>query len=361
MHPIQRELEGHSLLHIKDIKGKYILKEMVKIIKEKDEGYLSWWWSKPNDKNDDYEKIGFIKHLEPLNWFIATGEYIEDVKKDIQKQVLEKISKIKYGKNGYIFILDKKSNLLLHINKKLIGKNPYPSLTDKVLNASSSGEGYTEYSFIEPSSGKFSTKTSFAKRFWKWNWTIGTGVYISDINEIILSKRVQLEKENKEQITSIFIISLVISILLFILAIVFSNIIKKKFINYRKRVNEKNEALKKLNRTLEKEVKRRTDSLNEKTKKVTDLLNNSAQGFLSFDKEFSIDEEHSMECEYLLGKDLKGKDITELLFSNKKDKIPFFKETIVDALNMNNELTQSLLLSLLPNELIIFKKAVLIE
>ena len=119
----------------------------------------------------------------------------------------------------------------------------------------------------------------------------------------------------------------------------------------------KNRLVNKINNKLEK----RTKSLNKQTKKVTDLLNNAAQGFLSFDKDFLIDEEYSLECEYLLGKNLKEKDIAELLFHNNLDRISFFKETVIDVLQEKNELTASLLLTLLPSEMIFNKRAILIE
>lgn len=126
-------------------------------------------------------------------------------------------------------------------------------------------------------------------------------------------------------------------------------------------INIQKEEIETFNKDLKSKVEKRTKALSQQTKKVTDLLNNAAQGFLSFDKNFLIDEEYSLECEFLLGKNLKDKDITELLFSSHSKKISFFKETMIDALNASNDLTSSLLLSLLPNELIINNRAVLVE
>jgi len=126
-------------------------------------------------------------------------------------------------------------------------------------------------------------------------------------------------------------------------------------------INIQKEKIEILNKNLQSKVEKRTEALSQQTKKVTDLLNNAAQGFLSFDKDFLVDKEYSVECEYLLGKDLKHKDITQLLFANESRKISLFKENILDALYANNELTSSLILSLLPAELIINKRAVLIK
>lgn len=126
-------------------------------------------------------------------------------------------------------------------------------------------------------------------------------------------------------------------------------------------INIQKEEIETFNKDLQSKVDKRTQALNLQTKKLIDLLNNASQGFLSFNKNFLIGNEYSLKCEYLLGKNLKNKDITELLFANYSKNIPFYKETMDDALNSNNELTSSLLLSLLPRELIINKRAILIE
>jgi len=116
-----------------------------------------------------------------------------------------------------------------------------------------------------------------------------------------------------------------------------------------------------LNKELQTKVEKRTEALSQQTKKVTDLLNNAAQGFLSFDKGFLVDDEYSIECENLLGKDLKNNDITKLLFPKYSKQILLFKENILDAFASDNELTSSLILSLLPSEIIINNRAISIK
>ena len=108
-----------------------------------------------------------------------------------------------------------------------------------------------------------------------------------------------------------------------------------------------------LNENLEHEVE-------EKTKEVTALLNNAGQGFLSFGCDFIIDDEYSAECIKLLGKDIAGKDIAKLLFSDKT-KIEFFKSTILDINEMSNNTIKRSLLSLLPMEIVLNKRALKLE
>ena len=100
--------------------------------------------------------------------------------------------------------------------------------------------------------------------------------------------------------------------------------------------------------------------IEEKTAKVTTLLNNAGQGFLTFDKEFIIDAEYSKECEKLLGKAIAHNDIASILFQNS-NKVESFKNNILDMLDTNNSMARKSMISLLPNEVILNKRALKLE
>ncbi len=109
---------------------------------------------------------------------------------------------------------------------------------------------------------------------------------------------------------------------------------------------------------------RKLSSLNKQieqtSKKITTLLDNAGQGFLTFDKEFRVDEQHSKECNKLLGEALSGKDIAVVLFGDAK-KAEFFKNTIKILLAETNEIKRKSYISLLPQSIVINKKALQLE
>ena len=113
------------------------------------------------------------------------------------------------------------------------------------------------------------------------------------------------------------------------------------------------EEIYELNINLEKRIE-------EKTAKVTTLLNNAGQGFLIFKEDFLIDNEYSKECEKLLGNNISNQDISNILFPNIK-KANNFKSNLVDMLNIDNPIAQKSMISLLPNEIILNKRAIKIE
>ncbi len=98
----------------------------------------------------------------------------------------------------------------------------------------------------------------------------------------------------------------------------------------------------------------------QKTNKVTTLLNNAGQGFLVFDKNFIIDDKYSKECEKYLGSNMAFKDISNILFENNK-KADKFKHWIADAVNMKDSIMQDSMITLLPNEIILNRRALKLE
>ncbi|NQY94521.1 MAG: cache domain-containing protein, partial [Campylobacteraceae bacterium] len=107
IHPLLPELEGKNLINYQDSKGTFLLKEGLALLKDKEELYQEWYWRKTKDNEKEFKKIGFIKNIYELDWFIGTGEYIEDFSKDVQKKVIMQIEKFRFGKNGYFIITDK--------------------------------------------------------------------------------------------------------------------------------------------------------------------------------------------------------------------------------------------------------------
>lgn len=94
--------------------------------------------------------------------------------------------------------------------------------------------------------------------------------------------------------------------------------------------------------------------------KIALLLNNAGQGFLTFKRDFLIDSEYSKECEKLLGENLSYQDIRQILFSDV-NKQSFFEHTLINALNEKMTIKRNSYLSLLPNIILLNKKAIKLE
>ncbi|MCU7834584.1 MAG: hypothetical protein KZQ83_04940 [gamma proteobacterium symbiont of Taylorina sp.] len=109
------------------------------------------------------------------------------------------------------------------------------------------------------------------------------------------------------------------------------------------------------------ELKDLSDNLGHKTDKIKSLLNNADQGFLSFANDYIIDEEYSSECAKLLGSDLSGKNFTDVLYPDDEKNNLFLQETLENVLNEKDSMIKEVMLSLLPKEVILNRRAIKID
>ena len=244
LHPILPHLEGKDLINYQDAKGTYLLKEMKKILSKDESTFYDWYWYKPNDKQNQYKKTGYFKKFEPLNLFIGTGEYLDDFEKRIQDDILSYTPKIHFQQKGFIFILNEKGEMLSNPNQALIGKNVYKAqdkegqyfVQNMIQVAKNEGSGYITYLAPTLSMDSQHKKTSYIKGFQDWNWVIGAGFYQQEIDKVIQTKKMELKKSNHIYLISMLLISFVSTLLLLALSILLSKNIKRKFLDYKKRL-----------------------------------------------------------------------------------------------------------------------------
>ncbi len=100
------------------------------------------------------------------------------------------LAKLGYGDDGYFFIYDMEGNNLMHPRKpELVGKNLWElrdstgNLTiQHLIERARDGGGFERYLWEKPSSGKVAPKLGYVVMLKKWNWMLGTGLYLDDVD-----------------------------------------------------------------------------------------------------------------------------------------------------------------------------------
>jgi len=239
--PIAPQLEGSDFSNYHDIHQNYVVRNIVNILKKQESTFYTWFWHKPQDKFKHYEKIGYSKYFEPLDWYIGTGEYIIDFEKSLQKKILEQIQGIRYGKNGYIFTYKYNGQCLTHIKKELVGKNRLEEkdkdgieVVKEVIKIGKNGSGYITYTAtINPLTKKPARKVSYVSGIDEWRWIVGAGAYIDDIEVDLKNKEALLkEKSDSNTIELIFII-VIANVILILFLLWIARRSKKQFSLYK--------------------------------------------------------------------------------------------------------------------------------
>ncbi|MEJ5244560.1 MAG: cache domain-containing protein [Bacteroidota bacterium] len=94
-----KAVEGTNRLNLQDVKGKYLIKELIEKARAGG-GFTDYWFPRPGD-TAAAPKRGYSKAFEPYRWVVGTGNYIDDIEK-INNQNVEKANKEKAEISFYI-------------------------------------------------------------------------------------------------------------------------------------------------------------------------------------------------------------------------------------------------------------------
>jgi len=220
---IDDKVVGTNIMDIQDVKGKYILKEFHKVLKEKGEGFVDYYWYiVSEDKKEMHYKISFVKLLDCYDWYIGAGEYLKYMTKFVQKDILEYIKANAKFKNGYFFIANSKNKLIFH---------PFEASIGDVSKEQKKG-------FMQDE--KHISYTQYVEEY---DWYVTA---IKDLNEIqssIEAKNVSSEAKAKESIKTNLYLLLFSWIVSLLLSLYLSTIINRMLKKYEKKLTAANDKL----------------------------------------------------------------------------------------------------------------------
>ncbi len=109
---------------------------------------------------------------------------------EAKQQALERVRTFRYGRNDYFFVYDKDYTAISHpdpvfMGKKLKGYRDAKGLlvVQELMKASrKQGGGFVPYSWKRLRNEEPSTKLGYAIFYPRWQWMIGTGLYIDDLD-----------------------------------------------------------------------------------------------------------------------------------------------------------------------------------
>ena len=232
MHPMKPQLDGRDLYNFKDKGGKPIFREFARVAKRDGDGFVDYLWPKPGFEKPQ-EKVSYVKLFKPYNWVVGTGEYVDDVTSRIQAEALKTISSMRYGKEGYFWINSSHPKMVMHPIKPQLDGKDLSSVQDKagkylfnemakVANANSNG-GLVKYMWSKPGKAEPQPKFSYVQKFEAWDWVIGTGDYVDNIEDEIAHMREQTSEQILDVIIRNCIIIFFIMIILALLMGYLSN------------------------------------------------------------------------------------------------------------------------------------------
>ncbi len=200
LHAARPELEQQNLLSKQDAEGTFVIQEMIEVARSKGEGFVSYRWPKPGfPPEQEFEKIAFIKYLPQLDCFIGAGEYLEDTEADVKAEVLERIEKLRFGGAEYIFVGQWDGLALTYPTKgrNMLGVtdvNGVKIVQEAIALARKDG-GFLRYVMPKLGEERNTLKLSYVQGVKDWQWYVGAGVYLDDLEAASAGARRELQHE----------------------------------------------------------------------------------------------------------------------------------------------------------------------
>ncbi len=187
--------------------------------------------------NEDYDmKIKeqveiVIGMIDTINKKTEIGKLTVD---EAKKQSADLVRELKFGEEGYFWIDTVEGENIVLLGSKTEGTNRLNSQDVKgkylvkeiIENGKKENGGYTEYWFPKSGEIEASLKRGYSKLYEPFNWVIGTGNYIDEIDKIIAEKEAIIKKDLVKSIA----INIILLIASLIVAIVLSSFVSKKII-----------------------------------------------------------------------------------------------------------------------------------
>ena len=134
--------------------------------------------------------------------------------KEAEAEVKRILQGLTYGDDGYFFLYDREGTNLVHpIQPELVGQNLI-DLQDAngkyvirdLIDLAEKGGGFYRYLWRKPSKGDLEEKLSFVVNVPKFNWMMGTGLYIDDIAKEVADIRLKVTRNIRNTFFTVVVI-----------------------------------------------------------------------------------------------------------------------------------------------------------
>ncbi|KAB2926815.1 MAG: response regulator [Dechloromonas sp.] len=192
-------LEQKNLIDLRDTKGAPVIRDMADLVRKDGEGFYRYTWSKPETPGNEHDKLAYVKYFAPFDWFIGTGEYLEDTERDLQQEALDWIRRIRYDGDAYLFAGQWNGTALsgpgTGRNMLTVSDPNGVMIVQELIRLARQGSGFVKYQMPKIDGQRPAPKISYARGLPKWEWYIGTGVYVDDIEKLIADARQQARND----------------------------------------------------------------------------------------------------------------------------------------------------------------------
>ena len=156
------------------------------------------------------------------SFYNRRDEIGEDEARRVARDIIDEM---RYGENGYIFIYDSTGMTISLPDDSVEGTNRW-DLQDKqgnylirdLVKAAKEGTHYTTYYYNKVGETEVSPKRAYTAFFEPWDWFLGTGNYIDDIDKLVADEQIVIDNIVRRTLILVLLVDLVVILCAFVLA-----------------------------------------------------------------------------------------------------------------------------------------------
>lgn len=206
-----RALEGKSMWDKQDSEGRFFIQEMIQLSQQQHDNYLKYFWYKPHDDPKTmYPKYSYTRYFAPLDWIIGTGEYLDNVERDISEEIQAWLQQF-HGTHHHVFLLNSQQELLFDADQH------HHSIEGRLLRDIYQQSQQKTASFYPDNQDK-PQRLSYLRYFPQWHWVIGCSSELDEKETYLQQKLFNLKTQLQNQIISILVIFFIIACCAFIVS-----------------------------------------------------------------------------------------------------------------------------------------------
>ncbi|MEX3009778.1 cache domain-containing protein [Hoeflea sp. TYP-13] len=162
-----------------------------------------------------------LKHTELKNYVMLARNALTPIyasklktKRQAQRQVTEIVRKMTFGEDSYFFIYDGDgTNIVNPRLTYLIGSN-WIGLEDEdgkhvvkdLIDRAKQGGEFYPFIWKKPSTGEYVKKLGYSVYLDKWNWMLGTGIYLDEVSRQVATVQGELQSNVRETRLVLFVL-----------------------------------------------------------------------------------------------------------------------------------------------------------
>ncbi len=201
VHPLHPEWEGTDISGLLDDQVSHLMRDFLRMADDTEAGCSGYRWEPAVPTEDKFSRVSYVRLFEPLGWIIGTGECSNDADAALQAEIQQGLRAMSYAEGeGYIFVRSSDGRELVNRTQpELIGCELRDATDAEVFRklqgaAAQPGGGFVRYVWNKPSLKRPVEKLSYARRVPDWEWVVGSGLYLDDIDAAIAAERAELTR-----------------------------------------------------------------------------------------------------------------------------------------------------------------------